>query len=112
MDPIFIKPSFRRIDLVHREILQRVHHIGCIPEKGSQCLPSPVAFEITLIVHSTRGIGIDVIGPHFPLDKQNGGVIDTTLVQHGEYCDFIRRVAFAEFTEGVEAGGSEGGGEF
>ena len=80
MNSIFIKNSFRRIDLVHRQELERVHHIRRIPEIRPHCLPSFKSFETTVSVHVARGIGIDVFGPDFPLDEQNGGVVDAALV--------------------------------
>ena len=69
MDSILIKQSIIGIELLHRQILQRVHHMGRIRKVHSQRLPSRVLLEVTVIVYSTFGIGIDVTGPHFPFDK-------------------------------------------
>ena len=80
IDPILIKKSFRRIDLVHRKVLQRVHQFSRIPKIRPQRLPSLMAFQITIIIYFTRSIGIDMLGPDFPLDEQNGGVVDAALV--------------------------------
>lgn len=72
MHSILIKPSFISIELVHRQVLERVHHIRRIPKIGPHCLPSLRTFEITVSVHIAHSIGIDVLGPYFPLDAQNG----------------------------------------
>ncbi len=67
---------------------------------------------ITLVVQAALGVRIDVIGPHLPLDEQSGGVFDAALVQDGKGRDVGWGVGFAEFAEGVEAGGREWGGKF
>ena len=74
MNSIFIEKSFRRSDLIHRQVLERVYHIRRIFEIGPHCLPSFKGCEIAVIVY------IDVFGPDFPLHEQNGGVVDAALV--------------------------------
>lgn len=107
IDTILIKAVLGHIELLHRQIVQPIHHLRRFLKRNPQRLPTRKVLPITVVVQAGLRVRINVIVPKLPLDEQNGGVFDAALVQDGEGRVVVRRMGLAEFAERVEAGGLE-----